>query len=512
MKQGVALEGGLRLGDLTLKPFRQLLAGDTPVALRRRPLAVLSVLADAGGALVTKDELIERVWSGAAIEDNAIQAQIAALRRAMGKESKRIVTVHGLGYRLEMVAAPPAEKEVAKLPSLAVLPFANLSGDPEQAYFVDGLMEELVTSLTRIRTLLVIASGSTLSLKGQEISAADAAEKLNVRYVLEGSVRRAGDDVRIAVHLVDAESGAQIWADRFNDRFEDIFALQDRVALAVAGVIEFSVQGAETRRSTHWPTKDLRSYDLYLRALALFRTYQQDAMFKALDLLEQALALDPDFALALSQASACHAMMARFRWSHDPEGNNRSMMDYVDRSLQHGGDDPQVLATAAMTFWATGALDDAGRLAGRAIELNPGSSWSWLSRGKVAVAQGDFALADDCLQRSVRLDPFSPNRNLQVGALATIRFAQHRFEEGLSYAREYVELAHQPLSLAMLAATHGQLEHGAAAAEAFAQLRAQSPIPLSDLAAMFYRDQALQALFLEGIGRAEAGALMTPIL
>ncbi len=503
---GKALATDIKIGALTLIPFRQLLEGDAAVPLRRRPLAVLSVLAQAGGALVTKDELIERIWSGAAVEDNAIQAQIAALRRALGDHGKRVITVHGLGYRLDIEAPKRAAVEGPALPSLAVLPFANLSEDPGQAYFVDGLMEELVTSLTRIRTLFVIASGSTLSLKGQKIDPVDAAQKFNVRYILEGSVRRAGDDIRISVRLVDAENGQQIWADRFNDRFEDIFALQDRVAMTVAGVIEFSVQGAETKRSTNRLTSDLRGYDLYLQALALFRSYQQDKLYKALDLLDQALALDPNFALALSQASACHAMIARFRWSNDLEGNHRALMDFVDRSLQHGADDPQVLATAAMSYWATGALNDAARLAARATDLNPGSSWCWLARGKVAVALGEIDLADDCMERSLRLDPISPNRNLQVGALAAIRFAQHRFEEALLYCREYVELAHQPLSLGLLAATHGQLGDEAAAREAFAEFRQHSSMPLTDLVAIFYRDQGLQALLLQGLRSVEEAA------
>jgi TolB-like protein len=498
----------LSVGQFKLVPFRQLLVGNAPVGLARRPLALLSVLAEAGGALVTKDELIERVWSGNIVEENAIQAQIAAVRRALGSDAALLVTVHGLGYRL--MVTPDLGLEESELPSIAALPFANLSDDADQAYFVDGLMEEIVTSLTRIRTLVVIASGSSLSLKGQDIGAMDAAKKLGVRYVLEGSVRRAGDNLRISVRLIDTANQGQIWAEKFDGHFDDFFALQEQVALAVAGVIEFSVQGAETRRSAHRPTKDLRSYDLYLQALVLFRTYLQHNMFKSLDLLEQALAIDPNFALALSQASACHAVIARFRWSNDPESNGRAMMDYVDRSLQTGGDDPQVLATAAMSYWAVGDVDGGGRLAARATDLNPGSSWPWLARGKIAVAAGDMALADDCLQRSVRLDPISPNRNLQVGGLATVRFAQRRFEEGLGYARDYVELAGQPLSFGMLAATYGQLGKETEAAEAFVQLRNHSQMALADIAETFFHDEDLQALFLQGLVHAEESAKMRP--
>jgi TolB-like protein len=496
----------IALGRFSLVPFRQLLDGDAPVLLGRKPLALLSVLAEAGGALITKSELIERVWSGAIVEENSIQAQIAAVRRALGEDAALLITVHGLGYRLAVTVNPDLVLEDSELPSIAALPFANLSDDPDQVYFVDGLMEEIVTSLTRIRTLVVIASGSSLSLKGQDISPLDAAKKLGVRYVLEGSVRRAGSDIRIAVRLIDTANRGQIWADQFNDRYDDIFALQERVALAVAGVIEFSVQGAETRRSAHRPTKDLRSYDLYLQALVPFRTYLQHNMFKSLGLLEQALVLDPGFALALSQASACHAVIARFRWSNDPESNGRAMLEFVDRSLKTGGDDPQVLATAAMSYWATGDIDGGARLAERATDLNPGSSWPWLARGQIAIAAGNIDLADDCLQRSMRLDPISPNRNLQMGALAAVRFAQQRFDEGLEHCRDYVELAAQPMSFGMLAATCGQLGKEEAAAEAFVQLRHHSPMPLIDLAATFYRDEKLQALFLQGIVRAEESA------
>jgi TolB-like protein len=490
------------LGKLKLIPFRQLYDDNAIIPLRRTPLALLSVLAEAGGAVVTKDELIERIWAGNSIEDNAIQAQVAGLRRALGKHARLIMTVHGLGYRLSLPANTQSETE---LPSLAVLPFANLSSDPDQSYFVDGLLDEIVTSLSRIRTLIVIASGSTLSLKGQNLSPTEAAEKLDVRYVLEGSVRRAGEDIRISVRLVDASNGTQIWADGFNGSYADFFELQDRVALAVAGIIEFSVQNAEARRTIRRPTKDLQSYELYLRALSLFRNYEQHDMFAALDLLEQALVIDPKFALVLSQASACHALILQFRWSNDPDAHGRAMMELVERSLQHGGDDPQVLATAALSYWATGDLSGAARLAKRGTDLNPGSSFPWLARGKVAIAQGDIELADECMQKSMRLDPISPNRNLQVGVLAAICFAQRHFDEGLVYAHEYVELNHQPLSLGMLAATLEQLGEHEAAAKALAELRSRSPISLPELAAMIYRDETLQQNYVVSLQRIGGG-------
>ncbi|MGH7009379.1 MAG: TIR domain-containing protein, partial [Caulobacteraceae bacterium] len=274
---------------------------------------------------------------------------------------------------------PPAASAVWRSgdedkPSIAVLPFANLSGDPDEEYFVDGLMEEIVTSLTRIRTLCVIASGSSLSLKGQGLSPTQAAEKLGVRYVLEGSVRRQGRRVRIAVHLLDASIGVQIWAERFDETLEDIFELQDNVALGVAGAIEFSVQHAEMLRLIRRPTSDLRGYDAYLRAVALFRTYRREDMLQALELLEHAIALDPDYGLAHSLAACCHALILRFGWTDDPTSHRQRFEERAAHSVRSGSDDPQVLASTAQAYWAAGRLAEATPLAERAAALNPGSS------------------------------------------------------------------------------------------------------------------------------------------
>lgn len=406
------------------------------------------------------------------------------------------------------VVAPPPSAPLAlpDKPSIAVLPFANLSGDPDQEYFVDGLMEEIVTSLTRIRTIFVIASGSTRSLKGQEITPVAAAQRLGVRYVLEGSVRRSGNRVRIAVKLIDGIGGAQIWAHRFEDNLDDIFDLQDKVAMSVAGVIEFSVQTAETERSIRRPTEDLRSYELYLRALLKFRTYRREDMFAALELTSRAIALDSNYALALSLAAGCHAIIMQFHWSDDAPYHGRQMMDLIARSLQSGSDDPQVLASAAMAYWTAGNFAPAAQLADRATQLNPGSSWPWLARGQISVAMGDLDIADDCLERSIRLDPLSPNRALQLGALAAVRFAQRRFAEAIEINRERHMLASTPMSLGLMVAAYGHLGQQEAAREAFGQLRAVSDMSLSDIAAMYYQKAEQRQLFLDGVAAIEPQA------
>lgn len=389
-------------------------------------------------------------------------------------------------------------------PSLAVLPFANLSGDPEQDYFIDGLMEEIVTALTRIRTLFVIAASSSLALKGQAITPVEAAGKLGVRYIMEGSVRKAGERVRISAKVIDAHLGVQIWADRFDDTLDDIFELQDKVATSVAGVVEYSVQTAETKLTLNRPTSDLRGYDLFLRALVEFRTYRREAMYKALDMLERAIELDPNYAPALSLAAGAHAIIMQFHWTDDLASHGRAAVELVERSVRTGYDDPQVLANAAMAYWTFGDPATAAPLADRAVALNPGSSWSLLAGGQIRAAMGDLEVAEGHIVRSMQLDPLSPNRNLQLGALASIRFAQRRFAETVEICRELLTIANHPNTVGLLAAANGHLGEARAAGEALRRLHEFSPMTFSEIAALLYRKAEHRALFLEGIALAEA--------
>jgi len=196
-------------------------------------------------------------------------------------------------------SAPPLPDK----PSIAVLPFANLSGDPEQEYFADGMVEEIITALSRIRWLFVIARNSSFTYKGQAVDVKQVGRELGVRYVLEGSVRKAGGRVRITAQLIDATTGTHLWADRFDGALEDVFDLQDKVASSVAGVIEPALQAAETARSAARPTNDLTAYDLYLRAYAM----QLSSAPEALLLLDQAIGRDPHYGAALTLAASFHA-------------------------------------------------------------------------------------------------------------------------------------------------------------------------------------------------------------
>jgi TolB-like protein len=202
-----------------------------------------------------------------------------------------------------------------------VLPFANMSGDPEQEYFVDGMVEEIITALSRIRWLFVIARNSSFTYKGQSVDVKQVGRELGVRYVLEGSVRKGGNRVRITGQLIDAETGAHLWADRFDGLIEDVFELQDKIATSVAGVIVPALRAAEIRRSAARPTTDLTAYDLYLRAVATFRQFTKARIFAALELLEQAIAIDPHYGPALCLAAVCHLRLVVNGWSEEPEAS-----------------------------------------------------------------------------------------------------------------------------------------------------------------------------------------------
>ena len=224
-------------------------------------------------------------------------------------------------------------------PSIAVLPFANMSGDPEQEYFADGMVEEIITALSRIRWLFVIARYSSFAFKGHAIDVKQVGRELGVRYVLEGSVRKAGNRVRITGQLIDAQSSAHLWADRFDGSLEDIFKLQDQVAISVAGVIEPALQAAETARSAGRPTDDLTAYDLYLQALA-HSSGSKEALSRALDLLEQAIDRDPHYGPALANAAFCRLFIDTNGWAENRAQDRSAAIDRAERALESAGDDP----------------------------------------------------------------------------------------------------------------------------------------------------------------------------
>jgi adenylate cyclase len=315
-------------------------------------------------------------------------------------------------------------------PSIAVLPFANMSGDPEQEYFADGMVEEIITALSRIRWLFVIARNSSFTYKGQSVDVKRVGRELGVRYVLEGSVRKAGQRVRITGQLIDAVTGTHLWADRFDGSLEHVFELQENVAISVAGVIEPALQVAETARSAHRPTTDLTAYDLYLRAYALF--FSSSALIpEVLHLLDQAIGRDPHYGPALGFAANCCVRLVIDGQSEDLEASRRKAVCLARRALEVANNDSGVLANAAVALAYFG--EDIGAvmaLVDRALALNPSFARGWFISGLLSLLAGQSDRAIEHAQISLRLSP-----RARVGQPFNLIGAAHllsrRFDEAL---------------------------------------------------------------------------------
>jgi TolB-like protein/DNA-binding SARP family transcriptional activator len=386
-------------------------------------------------------------------------------------------------------------------PSIAVLPFENMSGDPKQEYFVDGMVEEIITALSRIRWLLVIARNSSFTYKGQAVDVRQVGRELGVRYVLEGSVRKAGNRVRISAQLIDAGSGAHLWADRFDGSLEEIFELQDRVASSVAGVIEPALQAAEAARSAARPTADLTAYDLYLRAHAMIWSSARQ-ISEALPFLEEAIARDPYYGPALAWAAYCCFRLLLDGRSNDPAYRLKGI-DFARRALEVAADDPGILANAAQALAYFG--EDIGAmmaLADRALALNPNFARGWHVSGVLRMSAGQPDIAIAHVETSLRLSP-----RARVGtALAIIgeaHFLAGRFDEAMPHLLLAIQ---EDPSLSVpyryLAACYAHTGRLAEAREIITRLRAISSVVIPD--AGFLRNAEQRELYLSGLRLAAA--------
>jgi adenylate cyclase len=412
---------GINLGDI-IKDGHDIYGDGVNVAAR------LEALAEPGGICVSRvvrDQVRDKL--AFSFEDMGEQ-QVKNIVRPV--RVHRIVLGEGPNASEPTTAVPPKPAlALPDKPSIAVLPFQNMSGDPEQEYFADGMVEEITTALSRIRWLFVIARNSSFKYKGQAIDVKQVGRELGVRYVLEGSVRRAGQRVRITAQLIDAVADAHLWADRFDGSLEDVFDLQDQVAISVAGVIEPTLRAAEIRRSSDRPTHDLTAYDLYLRALALTSSWERDAIIRALDLLERAIERDPGYGAALAQAARCHQDLHVNNWTDNPEESRRRGIDLARRALQVAGEDPNVLSSAGYTLGYLGEeIDVAIALLDRALKLNPSCALCWQRSGWLRLWAGQPDPAIESFQNSLRLDPREGRANPFMG-IGVAHFFARRFED-----------------------------------------------------------------------------------
>ena len=354
----------------------------------------------------------------------------------MGEQALRNIARPVRAYRVATERRAESVKESAPLPlpdkpSIAVLPFANMSGDPEQEYFADGMVEEIITALSRIKWLFVIARNSSFTYKGQAVDVKQVGRELGVRYVLEGSVRKGGNRVRITAQLIDAVTGAHIWADRFDGSLEDIFELQDKVASSVAGVIEPALQAAEFSRSAARPTSDLTAYDLYLRAVAPIRSgeWERERYRQSLDLLAQAIKRDARYGSALALAAFCHQALHNAGWTDDPTEEERVAVDLARRALRVAGSDPEVLGLVARVLGYFGEdLAAAIALMDRALEINPNFALGWQWSGWLRLWAGQPDVGVGHFETSMRLDPLHGRAGAYLG-MGTGHFFARRFDD-----------------------------------------------------------------------------------
>jgi adenylate cyclase len=320
-------------------------------------------------------------------------------------------------------------------PSLAVLPFRNMSGDPEQEYFSDGIVEDIITALSRFKSLFVIARNSSFTYKGKAVDIKQIGRELGVRYLLEGSVRKAGGKVRITGQLIDATTGAHLWADRFDGPTDDIFELQDRVTSSVVGAIAPRLEQAEIDRSQREPTESVDAFDLYYRALCSFRRRTHDANEDALQLVRQAISLDPSFSAAYGVALACYSQRVDEGWIKEYDVETEEARKYAVRAVELGADDAFALARAAHVF---GQLLKDGKTADaivdQAIAVNPNLSEAWRIRGWISAYLGQHERALEQFQYAMRLNPLDPEMFKVEAGLAYANFFLRRFEIALSWA------------------------------------------------------------------------------
>jgi TolB-like protein len=330
----------------------------------------------------------------------------------------------------------------------------------EQEYFVDGMVEEIITTLSRIRWLFVIARNSSFTYKGRAVDVKQLGRELGVPYVLEGSVRKAGQRVCIAAQLIDATTGTHLWADRFDGSLEDVFDLQDKVAASVAGVIEPTLQEAEIRRSSERRTRDLTAYDLYLRALADWgsRILEKHHIVRALGLLGQAIERDPQYGPAFALAAHCHQRLELRGWTEDPEAARRTSVVLARQALRVGPDDPNVLVLVAFVLGYFGEdIDVAIGLIDHGLSLNPSFAAGWHWSGVLRIFAGQPGLALQHFETFLRLNP-RDRMPPYLSSIGEAHFFNRQFDEAVANLLASLERAPSfPVTYRVLASCYARI-------------------------------------------------------
>ena len=495
---------------------RELRRGRVPVDLEPQVFDLLLYLVKSRDHVVSKDELIAKVWHGRIVSESALSTRLNAVRAALGdngEEQRLVRTLPRRGVRfvgevredLGLAAANPVEvPPTVDKPSIAVLPFANLSRDPEQDYFSDGLVEDITTALSRNRAFMVVARNSSFTFKGKAIDIQQVGRELGVRYVLEGSVRRAGTRVRVTGQLIEAASGLHLWADRFDGDVVDIFDMQDRIVTRVVGAIAPRLEKAEIDRAKHVTTGDLAAYDLYLRGLAHWNRWTRQDNADALRYFYAAIEKDRDYSTPYGLAASCHFFAKVNSWQSDVD--EAEVARLVERAIEIGFDDPVALCWAGHVHaFFFKDVDRALSLIDRALELDTNLATAWQRSGWVRSYAGDAEGAITSLNKAILLDPLDPRVFLTQSAMAFAHFIAGRYDAAADWAASALRLKpgwHPALRIALAASgLRGRLNE---ADQALREYRRTDPrISITKICSFYpFRQDAHRQRLIAGLRKA----------
>lgn len=487
---------------------RELVRASRPVATAPQVFDLLVYLARNRERVVSRDDLIAAVWAGRIVSESTLASHINAVRKAVGdsgQQQRVIRTIARKGFRfvaelkeigadkgaaaqdaelLPSASMPAATAALPDKPSIAVLPFVNLGADPSQDYLADGVVEDIIAALSQYRWLFVVARNSSFTYKNRVVDVKRIGRELGVRYVLEGSWRKAESRVRITGQLVDASTGAHHWAGRYEGVLDDIFELQDRITESVVGAIAPQLERAEIERARRKPTESLDAYDYYLRGIAQSHHGTRETVDRALPLFHKAMEIDPDFSAAYAMAAWCHCWRKVNGWMEDRPRETAEGIRLARRAVDLDKGDAVVLTRSghALSHLA-GDLKGGIALLDKALALNPNLAAAWFLGAFLRLWGGETEAALEYFEHAMRLSPLDPELYRMQAGMATAHLFMGRFDAASSWAEQACrELPSFLLAVATLAASHALAGRAAEAQHAMDRVRRLDPrLRLSNL-------------------------------
>jgi TolB-like protein/cytochrome c-type biogenesis protein CcmH/NrfG len=497
---------------------RELQCGGELVPLESQVFDLLVFLIENRARVVSKDDLIAAVWQGRIVSESTLTSRINAVRKAVGDsgdEQVLIRTIARKGFRfvgaLSDEPAPLPVKQPAppafpspERPSIAVLPFVNMSGDPEQDYFSDGISEDIITALSKLRWFFVIARNSSFIYKGKAVHLKQVAEELGVRYVMEGSVRKIGDRVRITAQLNDVVTGSHLWAERYDRDLADVFAVQDEITEAIVAAIEPQLYAAENFHAQRKAPDSLDAWDLVMRALSHFwRVTRQDNVVGQA-LLEKAISIDPNYGQALGVLATSYMFTAHMGWMDMATAMAKAESAAL-AAIRADSEDPWAHNVLGHVYLFARRFDDSLAEFETALRLNPNFALAQGYYGLSLAYSGRWQEADEAARRAIRLSPRDPYLGIYYGIVAYAQYIGRNYEEAIEYARQGIRQRNDFVGAhRVLVAAAGMAGDKALAKSALAELkRAQPNITLAWIAAnMPIRHDAEHENYLEGFRKA----------